>query len=397
MHIQEVFNAIYKNRLYEYLVINKKLDIVEFSDKVSIFCDNNPLESNAFNIFDFLPELYGMDDLINELFNGQRDSFTFPYVFKSPDLYVNIHIHPGRKKENTLNQYETLIILFENVTNMANTQQILIQERNEKTLLVKEISSKNKQLHMLNEKMQDIIDEEIRKNLEKQKMVELQSRHSQMGEMIGMITHQWKQPLSVIATIANILKLKLQQNTLNDDILKNKLNHITTQVTHMNQTVSDFQHFFNPSKEKIKFNLFQTIHTVFDLIGYEYTTNNIALKLTGDENIFIYGYQNEFNQIMLSLLKNSKDAFLENPHDSMFVQVSVEKEIDRIIIKVIDNAGGIPENIIDEIFNLYVSTKTEGSGLGLNIAKNILEKNMNGQLTVQNTNNGAEFHIIFNA
>lgn len=396
MHIQEVFNAIYQNRLYEYLVINNHMDIVEFSDKVSTFCESNPLKSNEISVFDFLPELYGMDEMINELFTAQRQSFTFPYVFKSPDQYVNIHIHPGRVKENNPKQYETLIILFENVTHMANTQQTLIQERNEKTLLLKEISSKNIQLQTLNEKMQELIDEEIQKNLEKQKMVELQSRHSQMGEMIGMITHQWKQPLSVISTIANILKLNLQKGTLNNDLLKNKLDHIITQVTHMNQTVYDFQHFFNPSKEKIEFNLFKTIRTVFELIEYEYSSSNIALKLTGDETLYLYGYQNEFNQVMLSLFKNAKDAFLEHPHNSMFIEVNVEKEIDSTIIKITDNAGGIPADIIDNIFSLYVTTKKDGSGLGLNIAKNILEKNMGASLSVRNTNDGAEFNIVFN-
>jgi signal transduction histidine kinase len=395
MHIQEIFNAIYANHLYEYLVVDESLKIIEFSDKVFDMCSQNSLNCKEMYLTDAVPELYGMEEEIEKIFNAQSDHFTLPYIFKSPDQYIHIHIHPGRRNEDHQNKerYETVIILFENITNMASAQQSLIQERNEKSLLLDELSYKNAQLKIFNEHMQALVDEEIKKNLEKQKLLELKSRHSQMGEMIGMITHQWKQPLNVINLIVNVLKINLKKNTLDKKTIDSKFDDILRQVKYMDQTVSDFQNFFNPFKEKITFNLYESVHTVLDLIKYEYQHNNISLKVTGDKMVMAYGYPNEFNQVILSLLKNAKDAFMEKPHDNMKITITIGKKDGVPEVLVRDNAGGIPKDIIDSVFNLYMTTKKEGSGLGLNLSKSMIEKNMQGEITVCNIDDGAEFCI----
>jgi signal transduction histidine kinase len=394
MHLQEVFNAIYANHPYEYLVINRQLKVIEYSDKVFHFCIQSSQKCDNINLMEAVPELFGLENEIDKIFKGDSTVFTLPYIAKAPDHYIHIHIHPGRIKVEHPSEdsvYETLIILFEDITDMANTQQNLVQERNEKSLLLEELSEKNAKLKIFNEQMQQLVEEESKKNLEKQKMVELQSRHSQMGEVIGMITHQWKQPLSVISLIVTILKTK---NNLTHEKAEKKLDDILSQVNYMTQTVNDFQNFFNPSKEKVIFNIYENLHTILELVKYEYDYKAIDLELKGDPELLAYGYPNEFNQVVLSLLKNAKDAFMENPHESMKIEIIIDQKKGNPQILVRDNAGGIPEEMIDKIFDLYMTSKKNGAGLGLNIAKSMIEHNMNGHLSVSNTENGAEFSIM---
>ena len=400
VHIQEILNAIYANHTYEYIVINEEYRVIEFSDKAFAVCKKHAKECNNIEMTEIVPELYGLEDILEKIFKGEEKSFSLPYILKEPDIYVHIHVHPGRKKSKPDKQgrkYESLIVLFENITDMAHTQQSLVQERNEKALLLEEISKKNAQLKLFNEKMQELVDEEIRKNMEKQKLVELQARHAQMGEMIGMITHQWKQPLNVISLIVNVLKLNISKHSLSDEEVNKKLDDALKQVRYMDQTVSDFQSFFNPSRERIYFNLYESIKTIIDLVQFEFSHNHITLELHGDKKLLAYGYPNEFNQVVLTLLNNARDAYADNPQDDMRIFIHVGEKEGQPCVTVRDNAGGILEDVMDKIFDLYVTTKSHGSGIGLNIAKNMVENNMNGKLYAKNVDGGAEFTIILPA
>jgi len=389
MHIQEVFNAIYSNHCYEYFVIDRDYKVVEYSDKVFAYTDTK----DGDNIFEFIPELYGLDNELLDIFDSKLEFYKIPIVCKN-DKYVNIYIYPGREDKSNVAKYETLIILFEDITTIATTKQKLIQEKNENTLLLEEISIKNKQLELYNNKMQELVKEEIKKNLEQQKMIELQARYSQMGEIIGMITHQWKQPLNAISMMANVLMLKQKNNSLDNKILEEKLDDIIMQVKYMSQTVNDFQHFFNPIKDRMYFNVFDSIQSVLDLVKSEYFHKNITVSLDGDKSIQAVGLPNEVNQVVLSLLKNSKDEFVKNPTKNMWIKIYVTSKDDKAIIEVSDNAGGIPEDIIDKIFDIYVTTKQDGSGIGLNISKSMIEEHMDGEMYVENIENGAKFTII---
>jgi signal transduction histidine kinase len=392
MHIQEVFNAIYSNHCYEYLIINRDFKVVEYSDKVFSFCDKEILQQKDSDIFVLVPELFGLENDLQDIFEGRLKTHELPYIAKR-DSYVNIYLHPGRESETKKKVYETIIVLFEDITKIANAKRQLIQEKNENELLLQEISVKNAQLEQYNNHMQQLVKEEIRKNLEKQKMLELQARYSQMGEIIGMITHQWKQPLNAISMMANVLKLKQKNGLINAKLLNEKLDDILMQVGYMSQTVNDFQHFFNPIKDKIYFNVHDSIQSVLELVKSEYFHKNITVELKGDTSIQVVGLPNELNQVVLSLLKNSKDEFMKHPHDNMRIEINIFAKDDKAVITVTDNAGGIPEDIIDTIFDIYVTTKKDGSGLGLNISKNMIEDHMNGKLYVENVEGGARFTI----
>jgi nitrogen fixation/metabolism regulation signal transduction histidine kinase len=400
MHIQEILNAIYANHTYEYIVIDENYRVIEFSDKAFALCKKSAKECDKIHLADVVPELYGVESILEKIFLGEKDTFTVPYILKEPDTYVHIHVHPGREKESADDagkSYESLIILFENITDMAHTQQRLVQERNEKALLLEEISQKNAQLKRFNEEMQVLVDEEIKKNMEKQKMIELQARHAQMGEMIGMITHQWKQPLNVISLVVNVLKLNRKKQSLSDKEIDKKLDDILKQVCFMDQTVSDFQNFFNPSKERIYFNLYDNVKSIIDLVQFVYSHHNITIELHGDRKLLAYGYPNEFNQVLLTLMNNAKDAYRENPQNDMRIFVDISERDGKPCVTVRDTAGGIKEEVMNKIFDLYVTTKDHGSGIGLNLAKNMVENNMEGELLARNVDGGAEFTVILPA
>jgi signal transduction histidine kinase len=196
-----------------------------------------------------------------------------------------------------------------------------------------------------------------------------------------------------MSIIVDVLKINLRKNTLTPEATEKKLNDIVSQVKYMDQTVKDFQNFFNPSKEKIRFNVYDTIQTVFDLVRYAYEHKSISLILEGDRDIMLEGHPNEFSQVILTLVQNARDAFMENPKEEMKIITTIFEERGHCIVTVRDNAGGIPDEIIEHVFDLYMTTKSQGTGLGLNIAKQMVEKNMHGKLTVRNVEDGAEFRI----
>ncbi len=397
MHIQEILSAIYANHTYEYIVTDETFRVIEFSDKAFTLCQKGAKECDKLYLFDIVPELYGIESIMKKILQGEKTQFTMPYIFREPDNYMHIHVHPGRRKKNLKNdenRFESLIILFENITDMAHTQQHLVQERNEKALLLDEIYTKNAQLKRFNEEMQKLVEEEIAKNMQQQKMIELQSRHAQMGEMIGMITHQWKQPLNVISLIVNVLKINLTRQSFSKEELEKKLDDVLKQVQFMDRTIMDFQSFFNPSKERIYFNIYENIQSIVDLVHYAYEHKNIDLVLKGDKRMLAYGYPNEFNQVILTLMNNAKDAYMENPAKKMPITITIFEKEGHACVTVKDEAGGISESVMDKLFELYVTTKKNGSGIGLNLAKHMVEVNMEGRLSVRNVDGGAELTVM---
>lgn len=393
MYTQEIFKAIYKNSNYEYLIIDSSFVVLSYSSKVGKYCDAGAFDTHKTDIFTAIPELIGMEEVLLEGFEGKHnDDIDVPMVFREPHYYINLRISLGKEKILQTG-YENLIIFFEDITSKVEDQHKTLQDHNEKRLLLDEIADKNKQLEVFNKEMQRLVDEEIAKNREKQRMLELKSRHSQMGEMIGMITHQWKQPLNMININCGLLKMKYDMKILDDETFNKQINAILEQSKHMNQTVCDFQHFFNPSKEKEYFNIMKTMKSILSLVGIDYTLSNIELVLRGDEEVMGFGYPNEYNQVILSLLQNAKDAFLEDPKKNMKIQIEVQQQKRGSLVTIEDNAGGIPKLLIDKIFENYMTTKEEGSGLGLHIAKSVIEEHMEGKIWVENKTKGAMFSI----
>ena len=386
MYDKEIVNAICTNHLYEYLIVNRDFEVVKYSDNIVKYCEDVNLEKQNLSLFDIAPELVGMEERLNAMLTGSSEVLFLPLIFKSPEYYVNLRVH----HDIGLN---TLIILFENITEVTKAQHNLRQMHNENLLLLDEVADKNRQLEIFNQEMQRLVDEEVAKNLEKKHMMELQTRHAQMGEMIAMITHQWKQPLSVIQTLGTLLKMKYALGEVDQEFFTEKIDNLLKQATHLNQTVNDFQKFFTPSKEKVLFDIKETIESVLSLIEMEYGLQNIKIVVQEEVSVSVFGHANEYNQVLLAILQNAKDALLQSCQQNRQITICIQSQNERSLVTIKDNAGGIPEELIETIFNQYVTTKEKGSGLGLYIAKSVIEDNMQGKLWVENKKEGACFFL----
>ena len=225
----------------------------------------------------------------------------------------------------------------------------------------------------------------------------LQSRHAQMGEMIAMIAHQWRQPLSNISSLMSGLLIKSELNKLDKESVKKANDNISEQVKHLSQTISDFSNFFKPNKtmDYITFN--HLIQKVDVMLGNLFKVNDITITNNIPDEIGIETYSNELLQVVLNLMKNSVDAFLESSKDGRYIHIDLSHQDGFVSFHFKDNAGGIQASVLENIFTPYFSTKSEknGTGLGLYMSKTIIEKHMDGQLNVKSKGDTTTFTLSF--
>jgi C4-dicarboxylate-specific signal transduction histidine kinase len=234
--------------------------------------------------------------------------------------------------------------------------------------------------------------EDLRK---KDEVLMQQSRQAAMGEMIGNIAHQWRQPLNVVGLLAQDLCHSYQHGEFSEQYLTTATEKIMRQVKHMSQTIDDFRYFFTPCKEKSEFNVGEVVKRTLALVEATLTSRGIALEVSAADAPVVTGHSNEFSQVMLNLINNAIDAFSEKRCADPTVTVRVTADSGRAVVTIADNAGGIPEEIVGRIFEPYFTTKKhgKGTGIGLYMAKNIVEKSMNGSLSARNCGAGAQFII----
>lgn len=233
------------------------------------------------------------------------------------------------------------------------------------------------------------------KNLLQYKRILQKSEKEQLGEMISIIAHQLKQPLNVISMCTSKYEIlsKLGKET-SKELCEDLFQNITKQVIFADDTIEQFRHFFNPKNEARLINLYRPINVAVELMGSTLNNNNIIIKEQIKLPTEIKTYGNGIVQVILNLLKNATEQFKETQKDKIITIIGYEDD-DYSYIKIKDNAGGIPEAIIDKIFEQYFSTKSEsdGTGLGLDLCKNIVEDKCSGVLSVQNEDEGAIFSI----
>jgi len=259
---------------------------------------------------------------------------------------------------------------------------------------------KQKKLHekikRLNENLEESIRIEVQKNREKDKVMLSQSRLAQMGEMISMIAHQWRQPLNSLSLLNQTVLLKYDRDKLNQESMEFFRVHSKKQIQEMSKTIDDFKNFFKPEKVKKEFLINDMMYDLLDIIKPIFVSNNIHISVDIENKYFIEGYQNELGQAILNILNNSKDALIENNIENRSVIITIKELDKKIYIVISDNAQGVPLEIIDHIFDPYFSTKDEkqGTGLGLYMTKMIIEEHMSGEVKVENGKHGAIFTVI---
>lgn len=238
---------------------------------------------------------------------------------------------------------------------------------------------------------------ELQNALETQKQLNQQAKLMQMGEMLENIAHQWRQPLSIITTISSsaITKNDFGLELSKDDIISDMQN-ILKYSDYMNQTINDFRDFLENKQEKSLFNVSETIKQSLSLVKGDLTKNNIEIFKTLDTQITSFGKRNELMQVIINILNNAKDAMGENNISNKVISINLFTQNEKIIIEISDNGKGIPENILPNIFEPHFTTKKDmGTGIGLYMSKQIINNSFNGELSVENINDGAKFTIAF--
>jgi len=242
---------------------------------------------------------------------------------------------------------------------------------------------------------------EIKKREEKEKMLMQQSRLASMGEMMDAVAHQWNQPISVINMQVEMMGYDFEDGLIDETYVVDFQKRVTDQVDHMMSTLKEFRSFFRPSKDPVDFDIKQMINKVLLLVKDEFMKNTIEIVVDDKENFTLNGIENEFKHLIINIINNSKDAFIENETKNRKIKINLLSDENYKIIEIIDNAGGIPTHVIDDIFKANVTTKEEGkgTGIGLYMSQQIAQKH-NGILSVENVENGAKFvfkHKIINS
>ena len=248
-----------------------------------------------------------------------------------------------------------------------------------------------KQVANINKNLESKIQDEIKKSQKKDQLMLEQSRLAQMGEMLSMIAHQWRQPLSAISASASVIYIKASRDKLDNKTAVELANKITGFSKHLSSTIDDFRDFFKSNKVQNKTDFEKVVKSVLDIVSVSLEEKSIKLNIKTISLSEFETYENEIKQVLLNLIKNAEDALVENNIENPSINI----EINNNVLIISDNAGGIPNDIIDKIFDLYFSTKTkkDGTGLGLYMSKTIIEEHCGGKLDVVNDSNGAVFTI----
>jgi len=245
----------------------------------------------------------------------------------------------------------------------------------------------------------------VEENRQKDLMLNEQSKLASMGEMIGNIAHQWRQPLSVISTGVTGMQLEKSYGLLTDENFDQTCDIINNNAQYLSKTIDDFKNFVTGERIKKPFNLKKDIDSFLHLVEGTIKSKNIEIILDLDEDIIIDGYENELTQCLINIFNNAKDVLLSNEDTNRLIFITTKIENKEIIIEVKDNGGGILDNIINRVFEPYFTTKhqSQGTGLGLHMTYNLIKEGMSGSIDVYNreyehknmTQKGAEFIIKF--
>lgn len=269
------------------------------------------------------------------------------------------------------------------------------------------ITKQKLQLEKLNKELKHKFDHETGLRRQNEQILMQQSKMASMGEMIGMIAHQWRQPLNAIGLLVQDLEDAREFGELTDEYLKKVVKKTTDQIEFMSKTIDDFRDFFTPTRKKEPFNVKQVVEDALHMIDARLAHSNIRLSIraVGDDTLYIFdGFKNEFIHVLLNIINNSRDAIVQrqqtNKEDPLQtirgeIQLDLFADNDTISLSIRDNGGGIPEKNLERIFEPYFTTKGEkdGTGIGLYMSRTIIEVNMKGKLYAKNGVDGAEFHI----
>lgn len=299
-----------------------------------------------------------------------KDYGNYEFSFASTQGEKSIHVSQSTVKKNNIIVGRVFILM--DITERKQAERAL----NEKT----------RELEELNKTLEERVTREVEKRRQQEQILIQQSKMAAMGEMISMIAHQWRQPLSSITTVSGELQINLELGNMDHKHFLSGLRSIDEQAQFLSRTVNDFRHFFRPNKKREETHIRDIIEQTVRIIGksLEYKSIRLEKKITLEKKLVTY--PNEIMQVFLNIIKNAQDAIVEQKTLSPRIEIAGYAEGDTQVVEITDNAGGIPHEHVAKVFEPYFTTKgvQTGTGLGLYMSKTIVEKHCKGTLTVEN-------------
>ena len=309
-------------------------------------------------------------------------------------------------------RYNELLDLYEKqssrldlILKQSDKQQITVLKLHDELLEYKKnlelkVKDKTKELHELNSSLEQRVKDEIELSQIKDKQLLESSKMAQMGEMIGNIAHQWRQPLSAISTTISGIQLQKSAGLeIDPSTLDKVFENIMKKTEYLSSTIEDFRNFIKDDKSQSDIDVKDLINSTLFITEDTIKHLDITLTTNLEEDCIINGIQGEVSQVILNLINNARDILNKNKNKEKVINISSYKKDNKIIIEVSDNGGGIPKKILPKIFDLYFTTKhqSQGTGIGLYMSKMIIENQHNGKLIALNKNGGALFEITLPA
>lgn len=398
---------IYNNEL---LISGTFLDITTQKKQAQ---EINRVKERYISLFENLPQPAWVVEPQTQKYVSINKAFQDHYGYTMEDLkdkeITMINIRDSKEKiadniQRVLNGEEVIIeswhrIKSGDVINVIINARRVVFEDHEYVVAVMTDITKQKILQMeledLTNSLQERVADEVEKNREKDHIMHDQAKSAQMGEMLRMIAHQWRQPLNAISASSIELSLKNTLNQLDDALIEEHSSFVQEQTKMMSKTINDFMEFFKPEQKKRHFTMKEIFDEILTLMGVQIKNRGILLHYDQCQQTELYSYFKELIHVIINLLSNSRDAFEESHSSKRDIFVACRQEQEDLIITISDTAGGIPESIIDNVFDPYFTTKEQGkgTGIGLYMSKRIVEEILKGTIDVHNDNDGAVFTL----
>ena len=299
------------------------------------------------------------------------------------------------RKIKTKDEIETLAFTFANMLESLAKSQKRLQELAHNLEL--EVDKKTKELQAFNQELSQKIEEGVNELRHKDSMLIQQSKMAAMGEMIGSIAHQWRQPLNALALSIQEIEDSYELGKVDLNYLEDFVDSNMELIHYMSHTIDDFRNFFKPDKEKARFSIKQAVENVRHIQSAQLNASHINLSIEG-EDFYVNGFENEFKQVVLNIINNARDQLDTLELEEKYVRIHLSRDSQKGYgeLRICDNGGGIPKAIMNRLFDPYFTTKDEssGTGLGLYMSKMIIEQNMQGKLSAFNEGDGACFSIV---
>lgn len=411
---RDILNFLDSNYLEPMILVNHKGDILNVYIMKSIFINDKKVGTilSKLNFKDILNNfILNQKDKPNTYLVFNDNTFNFHDLkkvdFKSSD-YIKKRVYDSEffvildylKNASFLssNIFMFILVIFSALIFIAmyyffklNNKNVILKTKIDSAerltqLLELKIKDKTLQLEELNSQLQQRVEEELNKNKENQSIIYNQSKMAIMGQMLDNIAHQWRQPLSAISTNASFVKVQQELKILDEESISKVMDNIMDSTKFLSETIEDFRSFLRDNKQKEIFNV-RDIYFKTKKLLISVTKKSEVQVIENLQDTKINGFPNELVQVLLNIINNAYDEFAKFEYSTKkLIFIDIYEKGEKLYIKIKDSAGGIPENIIDRIFDAHFTTKgkTSGTGIGLYMTKEIVESHLKGTILVSN-------------